>query len=148
MTDFQQGMLATLGIIGGIVVTGGLIWLALVMIPEGIWWTVKRLPLASEYQRDRAAAVVASSRRAYVLRIPFGVRLVVSLGGGLGDQGAWLAALGRARRDIAAKRAGAEVAGLIQGVIDAHVDRYHPGRPCPVDENDHCTYTAGARSRQ
>jgi Na+/serine symporter len=81
MSEYWQGVITPFAVIGALLAGGALVWLVVVMLPEGVWWTVKRLPLADQWARDRAAAVVAASRRAYILRIPLGVRLIVSLGG-------------------------------------------------------------------
>jgi hypothetical protein len=86
LSPFTQGFLTPLAIVGGLALLMGLVWLALVLLPEGVWWTVKRLPLGDPDAIDRAACVVGASRRAYVLRIPLGVRIVVSLGGTGRDQ--------------------------------------------------------------
>lgn len=98
MPDFWLGVITPFAIIGAVLVAGALAWLALNLIPEGIWWTVKRLPLHDQYTRDRAAAVVGASRRAYILRIPLGVRLIVSLGVGRDEQEEVLSVLRRGRR--------------------------------------------------
>lgn len=97
LSPFTQGVLTPLAIVGGVALVIGLIWLASVLLPEGVWWTVKRLPLGNQDGIDRAASVVGASRRAYVLRIPFGVRVIVSLGGTSRDQAALLDDLYEAR---------------------------------------------------
>lgn len=80
MSEFWLGVLATFAAVGGLVVLLGLGWLVVVFWPEGVWWTVRRLPLHDEFRRDRVAAMVASARRAYTLRMPKGVRLTLTLG--------------------------------------------------------------------
>ncbi|MEU8158155.1 hypothetical protein AB0B94_31255 [Micromonospora sp. NPDC048986] len=77
---FWLGVAAVPAAIGALVIVGGLIWLVVIMVPEGIWWTVKRLPLGDDWSRELAAALIGSARRAYTLRIPFGVRLTLTLG--------------------------------------------------------------------
>lgn len=94
---FWLGVAAPFAVIGGLLVAGGLVWLALVFVPEGVWWTVKRLPLHDQYTRDRAAALVSSARRAYTLRIPLGVRVTLTLGGDREGMQATLSALHAAR---------------------------------------------------
>ncbi|MFC0504136.1 hypothetical protein [Micromonospora costi] len=98
MSDFWLGVLAAFGVVGGLVVALGLVWLVVVMLPEGVWWTVKRLPLHDEFTRDRTAALVASARRAYTLRIPQGVRLTLTLGENREGMLDLLDDLGRSRR--------------------------------------------------
>lgn len=80
MSEFWQGVLSVFAVVGGLVVALGLVWLIVVLVPEGVWWTVKRLPLHDQFTRDRAAAVIGSARRAYTLRIPFGVRVTATFG--------------------------------------------------------------------
>lgn len=46
-----------------------------------MWWTVKHLPLQDKLSRAKAAGLVGGARRAYALRIPFGVHLVFAFGG-------------------------------------------------------------------
>lgn len=79
MSDFWLGVVSVFAAVGGLLALLALVWL--VLVPEGVWWTVKRLPLHDEFRRDRVAALVSSARRAYTLRIPFGVRLTLTLGG-------------------------------------------------------------------
>lgn len=84
---FWTGYGAAFATIGGIVVAAALIWaLIAVGVPNGIWWTVKRLPVQDKLTRAKAAGIVAGGRRAYVLRIPYGVRLIVALGGTYDEQ--------------------------------------------------------------
>lgn len=98
LTPYQEGLLTPFAVIGALLAAGALIWLALVMLPEGVWWTVKRIPLHDQQLRDRAAAVVAAARRAYVLRIPYGLRILVTFGGDRDTQDEVLHALHLGRR--------------------------------------------------
>ena len=68
--------------IGAVVVTAFLVWAAIAVgFPKGIWWTIKRLPVQDKLSRAKAAGLVGGARRAYVLRIPYGLRIIVALGG-------------------------------------------------------------------
>ncbi|MFY1595586.1 hypothetical protein [Micromonospora sp. WMMD737] len=96
--DFWMGVAAPFLVVGGLIVVGGLLWLALITIPEGIWWTVKRLRLHEAFKRDQAAALVSSARRAYTLRIPMGVRITLTLGENREGSAEMLDALREARR--------------------------------------------------
>lgn len=99
---FWLGVAAVPATIGALVIVGGLIWLVVIMVPEGIWWTVKRLPLGNHGSRELAAALVASARRAYTLRIPFGVRLTLTLGESHEGKARVLAQLDAGRKAAAA----------------------------------------------
>lgn len=103
MSDHVEGALIPLAILGGIAALIMLLWLGSNFLPEVVWATVKRLPLHNPDRIDRAAAVIAAANRSYILRIPFGVRLVLSLGGALADQDRLLEDL-RAARRIRAER--------------------------------------------
>jgi hypothetical protein len=78
---FWTGFGAAFAVVGAVAACIGLVWLTLILLPEVTWWTVKRLPLMSPIRRDVSAGVVGGARRAYCLRIPFGVRIIVALGG-------------------------------------------------------------------
>lgn len=80
MSDFWIGVVTPFAVIGGMVAASGLIWLVVIMWPEGVWWTVKRLPLGDRHDREHVASVVAAARRVYTLRIANGLRLTLSLG--------------------------------------------------------------------
>ncbi|MEU3452305.1 hypothetical protein ABZ671_01655 [Micromonospora sp. NPDC006766] len=108
MSDFWLGVLSVFAAVGGLGVLLGLGWLVVVFLPEGVWWTVKRLPLHDQFRRDRAAAVCASARRAYTLRIPFGVRLVLTFGEHRDRADEVMALLGRGRDQAATERTSAE----------------------------------------
>ena len=104
MSDFWLGVLSVFATVGGLLALGGLVWLGLVFMPEGVWWTVKRLPLHDDFRRDRAAALVSTARRAYTLRIPLGVRVTLTLGENREGVDELLPALRQARQ--AARREG------------------------------------------
>lgn len=101
MTTYWAGFVTPFAALGGVAVVVGLVWLGSGLLAEAVWWTVKRFPLHDQHARDRAASVVAAGRRAYVLRIPHGVRVIVSLGGTRDDQLRTLAVItaGRASCD-------------------------------------------------
>jgi hypothetical protein len=81
LSPYAQGVLTPFAVIGALLVVAGLVWLAMVAWPEIVWWTVKRLSLTPDYRRDNSAAVVGGARKAWCLRIPYGIRVIVALGG-------------------------------------------------------------------
>jgi hypothetical protein len=100
-----QGATNALVVVGLITAVAGavavlllVVMLANVILPGLIWATVKRLHLSNPDGVDRAAATIASSRKAWMLRIPYGVRFVVSLGGKGREQMDILNDLAAARR--------------------------------------------------
>lgn len=97
MSDFWLGVVSVFAAVGGLLALLGLAWLVVFLVPEGVWWTVKRLPLHDEFTRDRVAALVSSARRAYTLRIPIGVRVTATLGESREGMETMLSALHRGR---------------------------------------------------
>lgn len=99
LSPYVQGVLTPLAVVGALLVASGLIWLGIVAWPAIVWWTVKRLALSPEYRRDNSAAVVGGARKAWCLRIPYGVRIIVALGGTRQEHEAYaeLIQAGRAR---------------------------------------------------
>lgn len=84
---FWTGFGAAFALIAAIGLAAALIWaLIAVGFPSGIWWTVSHLPLQDKLSRAKAAGLVGGARRAYILRIPYGVRVVLALGGTYDDQ--------------------------------------------------------------
>ncbi len=98
---FWNGFGAAFAAIGAVVVLLGLIWLVLTFAPDIVWLTVKRLALAPEYRRDNSAAVVGGARKAWCLRIPMGVRLIVALGGTREEHEAYAGLIKAGRREAA-----------------------------------------------
>jgi hypothetical protein len=95
-TLLVAGLIAAVA--GALALLAAALWLCSLLLPELVWATVKRLPLGDPFDIDRAAAVVAMSRRAWTLRIPLGVRIIVSLGGERTGQAHLLDDLYEARR--------------------------------------------------
>lgn len=113
---FWEGFGAAFAAVGALVAVIGLIWLVVILAPSVQWWTVKRLPLQSKFNRANAAGVVAGARRAYVLRIPYGVRLIVAIGGTydeMADAGEILLA-GLARAEDKARQVQTDTTGPVQ----------------------------------
>ena len=80
-SPYVQGALTPFAVAGLILALWGIVLLANTILPEIVWWTVKRLRLHPELMRDVSAAVVGGARKAWCLRIPMGVRIIVALGG-------------------------------------------------------------------
>lgn len=81
LSPYVQGVVTPFAVIGALLAAAGLLWLAVAAWPAIVWWTVKRLALAPDYRRDNSAAVVGGARKAWCLRVPYGVRIIVALGG-------------------------------------------------------------------
>lgn len=81
LSPYAQGVITPFAVVGALLVIAGFIWALAAAWPSIVWWTVKRLALAPDYRRDVSAAVVGGARKAWCLRIPYGVRIIVALGG-------------------------------------------------------------------
>lgn len=109
LSPYTQGIITPFAIIGAGLVAAGLVWLVMVFFPGILWWTVKRLALSPDYRRDNSAAVVGGARKAWCLRIPTGVRIIVALGGTREEHEAYAELIHAGRRQVKSDAAKTEV---------------------------------------
>lgn len=98
LSEYWQGFVGAFAMVGALLAVLGLIWLVVAAWPAIVWWTVKRLALAPEYRRDNSAAVVGGARKAWCLRVPYGVRIIVALGGTREEHEAYAELIAAGRR--------------------------------------------------
>lgn len=98
LSEYWQGFVGAFAMVAALGAVLALIWLVVNAWPAIVWWTVKRLPLAPAYRRDNSAAVVGGARKAWCLRIPYGVRIIVALGGTREEHEAYAEIIASGRR--------------------------------------------------
>lgn len=86
MSDHVEGALVVLAVLAVPTIVIIWMWVWSTFGTEIIWAKIRRMNLGDPDSIARNAAIVGAARRAYLIRIPTGVRIVVSLGGRYEDQ--------------------------------------------------------------